>query len=603
MSRPAFRERDLHTLGIILPFLARHRWQVALAFFYLAVITATTLIVPIQMKWIVDRLSNPAHQALAVPIGMLIAYGLTRFASVVFRELRATIFGRVSVRAMRRLSRRVLTHLHALDLEYHLTRRTGAISRDLDRGVDAVDSLLRLMMFSILPDVLQIGGVTVVLFVAYDGYFAAIAFFAVAIYAAYTFYVTERRTPIIRASNEANSRANNRAIDSLINYETVKQFGNEALEARLYDADLKEWEDWRRQNRYSLAALNTGQAFFTTCGVTAMMVLAARHVVDGSMTIGDLVLINSYASQIFAQINNLGGTYRDFKGSLTDIERMIDILELEPTITDAPNAIALPAGNGPIEFSHVGFSYQPEREILHDVSFTVRPGEKVAVVGPSGAGKSTIARLLLRFYEPTSGAVRVNGVDVRALSLSSLRRAIGIVPQDTTLFNATLYDNVLYGDPSADEATVREAVRLAHLDAMIERLPKRYDTVVGERGLKLSGGEKQRVAIARALMKKPSLLVFDEATSSLDSASEQAILSALNEVALGRTTLVIAHRLSTIADADRIIVLDEGRIAEQGTHDELLRRRGLYRELWDFQASESRIRGARAGSVRIEAAG
>ena len=603
MSRTAFRKRDLHTLGIILPFLASYRWQVALAFFYLAVITATTLVIPIQMKWIVDALSNPLHQVLAVPIGMLIAYGLTRFASVVFRELRATIFGRVSVSAMRQMSHRVLRHLHSLDLEYHLTRRTGAISRDLDRGVDAVDSLLRLMMFSILPDVLQIGGVTIVLFWAYDGYFAAIAFFAVAIYAAYTFYVTEWRTPMIRASNDASSRANNRAIDSLINYETVKQFANEPLEARLYDADLQEWEDWRRRNRYSLAALNTGQAFFTTVGITAMMVLAARHVVAGTMTIGDLVLINSYGSQVFAQINNLGGTYRDLKGSLTDIERMIDMLELEPTITDPPNAMRLPAGNGPIEFAHVSFSYQPEREILHDVSFTVNPGEKVAVVGPSGAGKSTLARLLLRFYDATSGAVRVNGVDVRKLELASLRRAIGIVPQDTTLFNATLYENVLYGDPDAGEAAVREAARLAHLDGMIERLPKRYETIVGERGLKLSGGEKQRVAIARALMRNPRLLVFDEATSSLDSASEQAILTALNEVATGRTTLVIAHRLSTIADADRIIVLDEGRIVEQGTHDELLRRRGLYRQLWDFQASESRIREDRASSIRAEAAG
>jgi ATP-binding cassette subfamily B protein len=559
---------------------------VALGFLYLILITASTLAVPILMKEIVDALSSPTQQVLAVPVAMLVAYGAVRFAGVVFRELRATTFGRISVRAMRRLSRRVLTHLHSLDLEYHLSRRTGAISRDLDRGVDAVDSLLRLVMFNLLPDALQVLGVTAVLLASYDAYFAAITLLAVVVYVVYTVYVTEWRTPIIRASNEANSRANNRAIDSLINYETVKQFGNERLEARLYDADLKEWEDWRKRNRYSLAALNTGQAFFTTCGITAMMVLAARHVVDGSMTVGDLVLINSYGSQVFAQINNLGGTYREFKGALTDIERMIEILRLTPNIADAPGAVPLPTGNGPIEFVDVAFSYQSDRPILRGVGFTVRPGEKVAVVGPSGAGKSTLARLLFRFYDPNVGAIRVNGVDVRHVTLESLRDAIGIVPQDTTLFNTSIRENIAYGDPEADEGEVERAARLAHLDQLIERLPNGYETIVGERGLKLSGGEKQRVAIARALMKKPALLVFDEATSSLDSHSEQAILTALNEVAAGRTTLVIAHRLSTIADADRIVVLDDGRVVEEGTHEALLARGGLYRRMWDVQATE-----------------
>jgi ATP-binding cassette subfamily B protein len=368
----------------------------------------------------------------------------------------------------------------------------------------------------------------------------------------------------------------------------------------LYDADLKQWERWRRRNRYSLAALNTGQSFFTTCGITAMMVLAARHVVDGSMTVGDLVLINSYASTVFMQINNLGGTYREFKGALTDIERMFDVLDLSPAVRDAPNAAALPIGNGPIEFEHVSFAYHPERPILHDVSFVVRPGEKVAIVGPSGAGKSTIARLLFRFYDPKHGTIRVNGADVRAVSLESLRSAIGIVPQDTTLFNATLHDNIVYGDPEAADAAVHEAANLAHLDGLIARLPDGYDTLVGERGLKLSGGEKQRVAIARAIMKRPAFLVFDEATSSLDSNSELAILTALNEVAEGRTTLVIAHRLSTVADADRIIVLDEGRIVEEGTHAGLLRRGGLYRQLWDLQAAEGTTStGARLSRIGV----
>jgi len=586
-----FQERDLRALGVILPFLTRYRWQVAAAFLCLLGITATTLIVPILMKWIVDSLSAPdasegAH-VLAVPMGLLLGYGLVRFASVAFRELRATVFGRVSVRAMRRLSLRLLTHLHSLDLEYHLGRRTGAIARDLDRGVDGIESLLRLVVFSILPDLLQVIGVTAVLLYAYDVYLAAITFASVSMYTVYTVYVTEWRTPIIRASNEANSRANNRAVDSLINYETVKHFNNERLEAELYDTDLKEWELWRRRNRYSLAALNTGQSFFTTFGITAMMVLAAQHVVDGSMTIGDLVLINSYASTVFMQINNLGGTYREFKGALTDIERMFDIMDLSPGITDLPDAVALPVGNGPIEFEHVSFAYHPERPILRDLSFTVRPGEKVAVVGPSGAGKSTIARLLFRFYDPDDGRVCVNGADVKNVTLESLRSAIGIVPQDTTLFNATLYDNIAYGDPDGGEAEVRRAANLAHLDSLIAHLPDGYDTPVGERGLKLSGGEKQRVAIARAIMKRPAFFVFDEATSSLDSNSELAILSALNEVAEGRTTLAIAHRLSTVADADRIIVLDDGRIVEEGTHASLLRRGGLYRQLWDLQVAEA----------------
>ena len=584
--RDIVADRDWRALGVITPFLRRYKWQVAIAAVCLLLITASTLAVPWFMKLIVDDLAHPEAKVLAVPFALLIAYGAVRFASVLLRENRDSVFGRVSVRAQRRLSLRVLRHLHGLDLEYHLSRRTGGISRDLDRGVESIAGLMRIMVFSIIPTILQLVGVSVVLLVAYNGWYAALTAAAALVYAGYTIYVTEWRTPIIRASNETNSRANDRAIDSLINYETVKQFGNEQHEAKLYDGDLKVWEDARRRNRLSMAVLNSGQSLLTTIGITLMMVLAAQQVVDGSMTVGDLVLINAYANNVFMTLNNLGGTYREFKRCLTDIERMFDILETEPVIRDAPDATPLPTGRADVHFEDVHFRYQKDRPILRGVSFSVPAGQRVAIVGPSGAGKSTITRLLFRFYDPAAGCIRIGDADIRTAPLADLRARIAIVPQDTTLFNSTLYDNIAYGCPGAPEAEVLEAARLAHLDGLIERLPARLATVVGERGLKLSGGEKQRVAIARALLKKPSILVFDEATSSLDSASEQAILANIREISAGHTTLVIAHRLSTVADADHIVVLDDGTVSEAGTHAELFARGGLYRHLWDLQQSE-----------------
>ena len=599
-------DRDWRALSVITPFLVRYKWQVATALLSLVLITASTLAVPYLMKLIVDSLSGHGGQVVAVPLTLLIGYGVVRFASVLVRENRDAVFGRVSVRAMRRLSLRVLRHLHGLDMEYHLSRRTGGISRDLDRGVEGVAALLRIIVFSILPTVLQLGGVCLVLFFAYDIHYALLTMFAVLVYVAYTVYVTEWRTPIIRASNEANSRANDRAIDSLINYETVKHFGNEDYESQQYDRELKVWEIARRRNRISMALLNSGQSLFTTVGITAMMVMAAQQVLNHTMTIGDLVLINSYSNNVFMQLNNLGGTYREFKRCLTDIERMFDILETTSRIKDVPDAAPLPLNltngiaNGTVEFRGVRFRYHKQRPILQGVNFTVPAGKKIAIVGPSGAGKSTIARLLFRFYDPDAGSILVNGADIRSLQLDSVRRAIGIVPQDTTLFNSTLRENIAYGDPTASMDDILEATRMAHLDTLIERLPMRLETIVGERGLKLSGGEKQRVAIARALLKRPSILVFDEATSALDSSSEQAILTAIREISAGHTSIVIAHRLSTVADADEIIVLDDGLICERGSHAELFAANGLYRELWDLQQAESNA--TKLGTTRTDVA-
>ena len=577
-------ERDLRVLASVLPFLLEFRFRVAISVALLLASTGTSLLVPWLLKLIVDNLdATQVGATLSVPMALLVAYGLARFSITVFGELRNALFGTVTVRAMRRVSLKVLAHLHGLDLEYHLSRRTGGVSRDLDRGVNGITDLMRVLVFSIFPTFLQIGGITVILLANYDATYAVIVAVAATVFIAFTVRVTEWRTQFIRRSNDANSRANTRAIDSLINYETVKYFGNEELEQDAYDQDLAEWERWRARNRYSLAFLNCGQALFVTSGMLAMMILAAGQVADGSMTLGDLVLINAFAMQVFAPLNALGSVYRQLKRALTDVERMVDILDRRSQVVDAPDAVPLASGDARIEFDRVSFAYHPERPILHDVSFVVAPGEKVALVGPSGAGKSTVARLLYRFYDVDAGEVRINGSNITGLQQDSLRASIGMVPQDTVLFNDTLMHNLRYGRPDASDAEIREAARLAHLHEFIERLPAGYETTVGERGLKLSGGEKQRIAIARAILKRPAFMLFDEATSSLDSGTEQAILAALAEVARSRTTVVIAHRLSTVQDADRIIVLDKGEVADRGTHSELLSRGGLYAELWAMQ--------------------
>jgi ATP-binding cassette subfamily B protein len=577
---------DWQTLRLLVPFFSEYRVRILLALGVLVAVTAATLTLPFLLKHIVDGLSTEKEQLLALPLALVGAYVFVRFLSVALRELTLAVYGTVTVRAMRRVSLRVLKHLHNLDLDYHLSRRTGGISRDMDRGVSAIAALLRILTFQIFNLFLGVGGVAIVLLSVYHWFYAGIVLGAVVFYSYYTVKVTAWRTPFIRESNDANSSANTRAVDSLINYETVKYFGNEAVEAKRYDEDLTVWEDARRRNRYSLAGLNAGQSFFVHAGMFGMMILAAWEVIQGDLTVGDLVAINAFAVQVFLPLNQLGGIYRELKRCFTDVENMFDILNTEATITDQPDAIALNDLNGQIEFDHVDFSYVDNRQILHKLSLKIEPGQKVAIVGPSGAGKSTIARLLFRFYDVNQGAIRVDGHDIKGLKLQELRHAFGVVPQDATLFNASLFENIQYGNPDATKEDVWKAVQLANLSELVERLPEQLETVVGERGLKLSGGEKQRVAIARAILKSPTFLIFDEATSSLDSVSEQAIMEAIDAVSANHTTILIAHRLSTIAHADQIFVLEEGSLAEQGTHQELLAKRGVYHELWQTQAQQ-----------------
>ncbi len=591
---------DWTAIKSLVPYFMEFRGRVFLALLFLLLAKLANVMIPFAMKHIVDALDSSQSQIIAVPIVFLAMYGLLRLGTILFGEIRDTIFGRVTERAMHRIGLKLFRHLHALDLEFHLSRRTGGIARDIDRGTNGINFLMRFMLFNIIPTLLEISLITVILLVSYSAWYALIIVAAVTVYITYSVILTEKRTNIVRQMNEMDSQTNTRAIDSLLNFETVKYFGNEDYEAEQYDQNLTGWEKARARNRLSMAALNSGQAFVIAGSITAIMTLAAYDVSSGKMTLGDLVLVNAYMMQLFIPLNFLGFVYREIKKSLADIEHMFSLLGEQSKIKDKDDAIDLVLNGSDVRFEHVSFGYKDDRQILSDVSFEIPAGKKVAVVGPSGAGKSTIARLLFRFYDVDGGKITVNNQDIRDLTQQSLRAAIGVVPQDTVLFNNNIYYNIAYGRPDASREEIEQAARLAHLDHFIKRLPQGYDTLVGERGLKVSGGEKQRIAIARMLLKNPGIMVFDEATSSLDSGSEQAILEALSEVAQSNTTLVIAHRLSTIVDADNIIVLDHGRVVEQGTHSTLLGKQGIYASLWELQQREAEQPDELLAVVNIE---
>ena len=582
--------RDLHALKMLLPFVFEFKYRFAFCLACLVFIQLANLANPYLLGALVDHFATSGASELAVattiPVALLLVYVFIRFSGLAVSEIQNAVFGTVTVRGTRRLSIVLLTHLHDLDLEYHLSRKTGGLSRDMDRGIGALTGLIRLFTFSLFGMFMSIAGVIGV-FLAFFGWsYALITVVCAVIYGVYTVKVTEWRTPIIRHSNQAHSRAHTRAIDSLINHENVKYFGNEGAETSLYDEELTIWERARARNRYSLAALNIGQSFVVHFGLLSMLGLACYGVLQGEYTAGQLVMLNGYALQVFGPLGALGSIYRQLKQAFTDVEAMLDILQTEPSISTKPHAPALPSGDGPIEFRDVHFFYKPDRPILKGVSFKVEPGEKVALVGPSGGGKSTIARLLFRFYDVQSGSILVNGQNIRNVDLDSLRARIGVVPQETTLFNDTLEQNIQYGLLEATPEDIQTAASMAHLEGLIGMLPEGMETVVGERGLKLSGGEKQRVAIARTMLKRPTFLVFDEATSSLDSATEASIMNAIHEVSEGHTTLMIAHRLSTVIDADRILVLARGVVAESGSHVELLAKDGHYSQLWKLQHRE-----------------
>lgn len=593
MRRSNYPDNEVSTLNwkafkLILPYLFEFKKRIALAMFCLVLTKVASVYLPFILKDIVDTLDanvSDDMQKLVVPFGLVLAYGAVRLSIVVFAEIRDTLFGRVTERAIRRIGLKVFKHLHQLDLDFHLNRQTGGLSRDIDRGTSGISFLMRFMVFNIVPTLLEIIMVVTILYINYGFLFAVITLGSILTYIAYSVYATELRTRFVRASNKADSSSNTRAIDSLLNYETVKYFTNEDYEAQAYDEQLATWEQAKIKNRLSLFALNGGQAFIIAMAMTSMLALAALRVSEGVMTLGDFVLINAFMMQLFMPLNFLGFVYREIKGSLANIENLFSLLDKSPKVEDVINAETLEVSQADIAINNITFAYNHKRPIIKDLSFKVNSGEKVAVVGESGSGKSTLVKLLFRFYDVNSGDISINGKSISQVSQHSLRKHIGIVPQDTVLFNDSLFANVNYGEPSATPEQVMKAIEMAHLTKFVNSLPDGVDTVVGERGLKLSGGEKQRVAIARTILKNPQILIFDEATSSLDSQSEQAILSAINEVSKNRTSLVIAHRLSTIIDSDNIIVMSEGEIVEQGNHQQLLSLQGKYSKMWQLQQS------------------
>jgi ABC-type transport system involved in Fe-S cluster assembly fused permease/ATPase subunit len=595
-DKPAARS-EWRVVPTLLPFLWEYKGRVAIALSFLVAAKLANVGVPLLMKAIVDDLT-PTQQILAVPFLLLLAYGVLRFANTLFAELRDMVFVRVAQRAVRRVALNVFRHLHSLSLRFHLNRQTGGMTRDIERGTRGISTLLTFMLFSIIPVILEFVLVAVVLFAQFDWRFVAVTFAAVIAYIIFTISITEWRTAIRRRANELDSKANTRAIDSLLNYETVKYFNNEEFEAQRYDANLTSYEAAAVKTEASLGLLNIGQSAIIAIAATTLMVFAAQGVAEKTLTLGDLVLVNALLIQLYIPLNFLGMAYREIKQSLIDMDRMFRLLEENREIQDKPGAQSLADGPATVRFENVDFSYEPERQILFDVSFEIPAGAKVAVVGHSGSGKSTLARLLYRFYDVAGGAIRINGADIRDVRQSSLRAATGIVPQDTVLFNDTIYYNIHYGRTSASKEEVLEAARAAHIHDFIVSLPEGYESPVGERGLKLSGGEKQRVAIARAILKNPRILIFDEATSALDSKSEKAIQEELTRIARGHTTLVIAHRLSTVMDADQILVMDHGRIIERGTHRELLERAGAYAQMWALQQEEDQKLGAGANAAQ-----
>jgi ATP-binding cassette, subfamily B, heavy metal transporter len=579
---------DWGTLRKLLPYLWRYRWRVAAALAFMVAAKAANVAVPVLLKHLVDNLSikpGDAAALLVVPVGLLLAYAGLRLSTTLFTELRELVFAKATEGTARSISLQVFRHLHALSLRFHLERQTGGMTRDIERGTRAVHSLISYSLYSIVPTIIEVGMVLTLLALKFDALFAWITAAALVVYIGFTVSVTEWRTKFRRQMNEMDAVAHTRAVDSLLNYETVKYFNNEDFEAQRYDQSLEKLRRAALKSQTTLSLLNTGQQLVIASALVAMLWRATQGVVDGRLTLGDLVMINAFMIQLYIPLNFLGVLYREIKQSLTDLDKMFTLLERHREVDDHPGARPLQVSQGVVRFDHVGFAYEPARPILHDLSFEIPAGKTLAVVGPSGAGKSTLARLLYRFYDVGSGRITIDGQDIRQVTQASLRAAIGIVPQDTVLFNDTIEYNIAYGRTGASRAEVEAAARAAHIHEFIASTPRGYDAIVGERGLKLSGGEKQRVAIARTLLKNPPILIFDEATSALDSANERAIQAELRSAAQGKTALVIAHRLSTVVDAHEIVVLEQGRVVERGAHAELLARGGRYAQMWRLQQS------------------
>jgi len=596
---------DWSTLRRLLPYLWQYKWRVIAALSFMVAAKVANVSVPLLLKELVDAMHikpGDTSAVLVVPVALLVGYGLLRLSTTLFTELRELVFAKATQGAARSIALETFQHLHALSLRFHLERQTGGMTRDIERGVRGIESLISYSLYSIVPTLIEVALVLGILAVKFDAWFAWITIAALVVYVIFTVTVTEWRTQFRREANEFDSAAHTKAVDSLLNYETVKYFNNEAFEAKRYDESLERLRRARLKSQTTLSLLNTGQQVIIAVGLVAMLYRATLGVAEGRMTLGDLVMVNAFMIQLYIPLNFLGVLYREIKQSLTDLDKMFTLMEKEREIADRPEATSLAGGTDSdwtVRFEHVHFAYDPNRQILRDVSFAIPAGKTVAVVGPSGSGKSTLARLLYRFYDVQEGRITIAGRDLREVTQASVRQSIGIVPQDTVLFNDTVEYNIAYGRPGATRAEVEEAARAARIHAFIESTPRGYQTMVGERGLKLSGGEKQRVAIARTLLKNPPILIFDEATSALDSANEKAIQAELKSAARNKTTLLIAHRLSTVVDAHEILVMEAGRIIERGTHQALLARGGRYADMWALQRSSEKEAGDAVGLQEV----